>query len=298
MNAMPVRRRGRGRAQATIRLIEASREILAEIQPATVRAVCYRLFTLGLIADMGKLSTDKVSRALVAAREEGLIPWEWLVDETREPELAGTWSNPNAIITAAVRQYRRDYWQDQPLRLEVWSEKGTVRGTLAPILNEYGLSFRVMHGFASATVVRGAADDSVSDPRPLTVLYVGDFDPSGLYMSEIDLPERLARYGGRLTVMRVALRRDDVAALPGFAASSKSGDARYRWFVGRYGTRCWEVDAMPPPRLREKVEVAIQNFIDQAAWRRAREIEGVETDSMADFLKDWQSRLDGARATL
>src|SRR5690606_34476511 len=55
-------RRGRGKAEATRKLIAACREILDEIQPATVRAVCYRLFTAGLIPDMGKASTDKVSR--------------------------------------------------------------------------------------------------------------------------------------------------------------------------------------------------------------------------------------------
>ena len=27
------------------------------------------------------------------------------------------------------------------------------------------------------------------DPKPTTILYVGDWDPSGLYMSEVDLPE-------------------------------------------------------------------------------------------------------------
>lgn len=290
--------RGRGKARATLELIAVSREILAEIQPATVRAVCYRLFTRGLIVSMSKLATDKVSRALVAAREEGTIPWSWLVDETRETETAGTWANSTAIIDAAVRQYRRDYWQDQPHRVEVWSEKGTVRGTLAPILRKYGLAFRVMHGFASATVVRSVADESISDPRPLTALYVGDYDPSGLYMSEVDLPERVHRYGGRVDVMRVALRLDDVAGLPSFEAATKSGDARYRWFIDRYGPRCWEVDAMAPPILREKVESWIGKFIDVTAWRRALEVEHAETVSMAEFLATWHSMMESAGRTL
>ena len=30
----------------------------------------------------------------------------------------------------------------------------------------------------------------------LIVLYVGDFDPSGMFMSEEDLPTRLAEYDG------------------------------------------------------------------------------------------------------
>jgi len=128
MNAV---RRGRGRALASDTIIDAAHTILAEIQPATVRAVCYRLFSAGLIPDMGKNSTQKVSRLLVAAREEGIIDWEWIVDETRAPERVASWDNPDSIIRAAVSQYRKDYWADQPHRVEVWSEKGTVRGTLA-----------------------------------------------------------------------------------------------------------------------------------------------------------------------
>ncbi|MDQ3695454.1 MAG: hypothetical protein M3464_17795, partial [Chloroflexota bacterium] len=63
----------RGLATKTIALIEASASILEEIQPATVRAVCYRLFTQNLIANMSKGETDKVSRALTLARERGWI---------------------------------------------------------------------------------------------------------------------------------------------------------------------------------------------------------------------------------
>src|SRR2546423_15554010 len=51
----------RGKAQKSLDLIEAAYEILEEIQPATVRAVCYRLFIAGLIQHMGKNETNKVS---------------------------------------------------------------------------------------------------------------------------------------------------------------------------------------------------------------------------------------------
>jgi hypothetical protein len=66
---------GRGRSQQTINLLVASRDILEEIQPASVRTVCYRLFTLGLLSSMKKSETNKVSRLLTTAREQGDIPW-------------------------------------------------------------------------------------------------------------------------------------------------------------------------------------------------------------------------------
>lgn len=282
---------GRGKAKATLALIEACHEILTEIQPASVRAVCYRLFTLGLIEDMSKNSTNKVSKQLVYARENGEIPWEWIVDETREAERVSQWSSPDRIIRAAVNGYRRDNWQDQPRRVEVWSEKGTVRGTLAPVLNEFGVTFRVMHGFASATTINAVADESSATDKPFIALYVGDFDPSGMRMSEVDLPGRIERYDGSIEVRRVALRPSDLSGLPGFDADTKRGDPNYAWFQKQFGDRCWELDAMPPPALRDRVRESIWEYLDWDAWDRALEVEAAEVESMKTFHAEWTNRI-------
>src|SRR6185503_4196709 len=151
----------------------------------------YKLFTVGLIPSMETTSMQQVYRLLRIAREEGIIPWRWIVDENRDLERVQSWSNPAEFVQAVRRSYRRDFWQQQPLRVEVWSEKGTVRGTLDPVLESYGVGFRVMHGFSGATTIHDVAQDY--DGCPLLVLYCGDYDPSGLWMSEHDLPDRLAR---------------------------------------------------------------------------------------------------------
>jgi hypothetical protein len=182
---------GRGKSRRSLELIEASLEILREIQPATVRAVCYRLFTLWLIDSMSKNNTNKVGRQLTDARERGWVPWAWVVDETRSVEAVATWADPERFAETVTRAYRRNKWAAQASRVEVWSEKGTVRGTLAPVLDQYEVPFRVMHGFASATTVQDIAAASLATEQPLVVLYVGDWDPSGLHMSEADLPQRL-----------------------------------------------------------------------------------------------------------
>lgn len=281
----------RGKSKSSIELIEASHKILEEIQPASVRAICYRLFTLGKIPDMSKGSTGKVSKQLVYARENGLIPWEWIVDETREAESVKTWTDTSEIIRTAVNGYRRDYWQEQPYRVEVWSEKGTVRGTLAPIIDSYGVTFRAMHGYSSATVINTIAEESNMSEKPLIAFYCGDFDPSGKHMSDVDLPERIRRYGGNLSIERIALIDLDVldGKLPNFKAESKSGDSRYKWFVSNFGTKCWELDAMSPVDLRLRVEDSIKRLLDLDAWNKAIEIECVEKVSMEEFHKAWKT---------
>jgi hypothetical protein len=290
-----VPRRGRGKSKASIRLIDACHEILSEIQPASVRAVCYRLFTMDLIPSMSKGSTNRVSTQLVYARENDIIPWEWIVDETREAERVQAWADPEEIISATVHGYRRDYWQDQPESLEVWSEKGTIRGTLAPVLDQYGVTFRVMHGYGSATAIQSIAKESSESPKLLTAFYVGDFDPSGLHMSEVDLPTRLERYGGCVHLQRIALTAADVNddSLPHFSASTKTGDPRHHWFTSRYGPLCWELDAMSPVDLRKRVERAIVGLLDLDAWNHAKDVEASQVDSMRQFHAQWRASISG-----
>src|SRR5262245_37643905 len=104
---------GRGKSEKTFRLIAAAHRILKEIKPASVRAVCYRLFTVGIIPSMQKAETNKVSTQLTWARENGTIPWPWIVDETREPERVSAWENPAAYVETVKRAYRRDRWTEQ-----------------------------------------------------------------------------------------------------------------------------------------------------------------------------------------
>lgn len=283
---------GRGKAHSTMVLIDAAIRILKEIQPATVRAVCYRLFIEKLIPSMSKGETGKISKHLVWARENGQLPWAWVVDETRQAEHVASWASPEAIIRTAVAQYRKDYWTMQPRWVEVWSEKGTIRGTLAPVLKKYGVSFRVMHGYGSATAIHAIAQETVGSEKPLTALYIGDWDPSGMAMSQIDLPDRLQRYGGTATIMRVALAALDVrhdTKLPYFEAASKAQGSRYDWFVEHYGPRCWEVDALSPVILRQRVENQILTLLDRDAWNHAVGIEQAETESMKSLLTTWKS---------
>jgi hypothetical protein len=282
----------RGKTQRTKDLIAASHAILADIQPATVRAVCYQLFIRNLLESMGVLCTKRVSSHLVYAREAEIIPWEWIVDETRKAEehFSG-WEDPTAFMESMQWMYRRDRWAMQPRTVEVWSEKATVAGTLRPVLRQYGVTFRRMGGFNSATKVHEVAEASQMSPKPLHVFYVGDWDPSGLYMSVEDLPRRLARYGASLTLTRLALIEDDILSdeLPSFDPGTKKTDTRYQWFIDNFDTQCWELDAMSPPILRARVEAAIVAKLDLDAWHRAEQVERAEQRSMRDFFGTWKS---------
>jgi hypothetical protein len=272
--------------QKSLALIKAMVKIVEAAQPITGRGVGYKLFVQRLIASMKTGDMQRVYRLLKDARERDMIPWGWIVDESRQLEKTGSWSDPDAYINTVINSYRREYWNQQPVRVEVWSEKGTVRGVLQPVLDEYGIGFRVVHGFASATVVHDVAEDD--DGRNLIVLYVGDWDPSGLCMSAVDLPERLQRYkGGHVILKRLALTQDQLRGLPSFPAADKRKDPRYSWFVRTYGQECWEVDALDPNELRDCVRKSIEAEIEPEAWERCKVTERAEQQSLRTVMRNW-----------
>jgi hypothetical protein len=277
-------------ARGSLALIEAMYVEAEKAQPITGRGIGYKLFVRDLISSMGKTDMKKVYRLLKEARERGMIPWDWIVDETRDLERAPSWDDPADYADVVIRSYRRDHWNQQPVRVEVWSEKGTVRGVLAPVLNKYGVGFRVMHGFSGATTVYDVAQDD--DGRPLIVLYIGDYDPSGLCMSEHDLPARFDKYGGdHIDIERIALNREHLDDLPSFPAANKKKDPRYRWFLSNYGERCWELDALDPNSLRAMVETAILEHIEPVAWKRCAVVEKAERESIRSVLSQWKNEL-------
>ena len=280
-------KKGRGMARRSLDLIEAMYTTVAVIQPVTGRGVGYKLFIAGLIESMARADMQRVYRLLKLAREQDLIPWEWIVDETRALERTSTWANPAHYAKCVARSYRRDFWNQQPVRVEVWSEKGMVRGVLAPVLDQYAVGFRVMHGFSSATAVYEVAQGC--DDKDLIALYVGDFDPSGLFMSEEDLPTRLFEYGAgeNVKLQRIALTREQASGLPPFPATDKRKDPRYKWFVAKHGDRCWELDAMDPNELRNVVERAICNLIEPVAWGRCEAVNRAEQESLRTIIANW-----------
>jgi hypothetical protein len=184
------------------------------------------------------------------------------------------------------RSYRRDFWDQQPVRVMVVSEKGTVRGLLKPVLDDFAVGFLPVHGFSSATIIHDISEDD--DGRPLIILYVGDFDPSGMFMSAVDLPKRFSKYDGdHVTLKRIALTREHLNGLLSFPATDKRKDPRYKWFVKNYGKRCWELDAMDPNDLRACVKREIKKLIEPVAWKRCEVVNRAEQKSLQTVLQKW-----------
>jgi hypothetical protein len=318
------KRKGRGPAAETLAKIDAFIEIARAIQPCPVRAIAYQMFIRKLIASMAEKDTKKVSNWGVAARERGMMPWQWITDQTRQKEGLPSWKDPEAYAGFVQRVYRKNKWEGQPTHISVWSEKSTISGTIRPVLRKYELDFQVLHGWSGATPIWNMAQANLARQQKTLVLYIGDWDPSGMYMSELDLPRRLARYStndpsdkditpaevrrilaqARLEIRRIALTKADTIALGralAFPASDKApkfdkngkiinrGDSRYPWFKDNIGDWCWELDALDPNILRDRLERVVRANLDRERWDRYVHIEQLERDAIIEHCTAWTS---------
>ena len=202
-----------------------------------------------------------------------------------------SWDDPAGFADSISRQYRRDNWAQQDVLVEVWSEKGTMRGTLAPVLQEYGVTFRVMHGFTSADhgVRRGANDRGREAARRDPVCR--RLGSEWAVYERGGSTESLVEYGAEPDAFhRIALndRGHSRSAIsrPLRPATSRS-DPRFRWFISLLRHPVLGAGCALAGRAAGSSRVAIRSQIDWPAWERCAIAEQAETESLRAVLTTW-----------
>jgi hypothetical protein len=166
----------------TKELIEAAWRVLAESHPMTLRQCYYQLVSKQIIPN-NRGSYQTLGRALVEARKQDMIPWDWIEDRLRKPRHVSMWADVPAFAKTVIRSYRRDLWTTQPRYVEVWLEKDALSGIFEDELDDYGVTLNVGRGFDGWSSIREAAARYIEAERQTTILYFGDFDPSGENMT-------------------------------------------------------------------------------------------------------------------
>jgi hypothetical protein len=280
--ARQVKRARRTRAEVEhIRAV--AHEELAAGHPMTLRQVHYRIVGRG---DTSYTNTrgdyNQLSKWLVQDRLEGRIPWEWIEDRLRKPRHVPMWEGLRDFKDAARRSYRRNVWQDQPQYLEAWLEKDALSGIFANALSPYGVTLNVGRGFDSATSVKGAAD-RYGDGEGVTVLYFGDFDPSGEDMVR-SFRARLLELGSEPQIEKCALTFEDIERYSLPPDFTKATDTRSAAFVARFGDVSVELDALPRSVLLERIRGEVELRMDLEALERSREAERADRERLDELL--------------
>jgi hypothetical protein len=293
------------KTQATFEIAVEVINDLADYWPLTLRQIYYRLVARQAIANRYS-QYRRMSRILSDARIAGLLPWECMEDRSRSLLSSGGWPDRRSFVADELEKflvgYRRDLLQSQDIRLEVWIEKDALSSIVHRAAFPLCVPVVVAKGFSSTTYVNECRDRIERDERPTTVLYYGDFDPSGWAMPEAmdrKLVDQLGVDREQLTIKRCALLPEQIAAyeLPEDPEAMKPLDPRTKQFKRKFGDHISpvELDALPPDVLQTLVRESIEAEIDLQEFRlqRAAEAEDIcRLDGLSEQVQKFVAKLN------
>jgi hypothetical protein len=283
----------RTKAQIT-ELSEAILDRLGDEHPMTVRQTFYALLGKATIVDDGRehrrttlICKDErdykgtVMRLMGAMREDGVLPWEWVSDESRWMRKPASYSDLQTALREMQEAFRVDRWHRQDARLEIWCEKNALSGIIFPITAKFDVPFMVGAGFSSKTFLHDAATVAAAIGKPTVIGYIGDHDPSGKHIIE-RMERDLRRYVNgaiEITVEKLAVTPEQIEehSLPTRPTKTKGNSHAKGWTDGD----SVEVDALPMETLRTIINNFIVHHVNAEEFRVGNWHDAVEEQEAA-----------------
>jgi len=148
-----------------------------------------------------------------------------------------------------------------PLRypkIEAWVEKDSIRTFIGKLAVKYRLGIQVLKGFASLSMYRRALERG-KKRRVTMVLYIGDFDPSGLLIEKVAQGEMDHKMG--IKFVRLAITMEQIKRFRPPSRPVNIKDSRAKEYIEKYGDRCWEVEAIRPRTLLKLIEKGLRENV-------------------------------------
>lgn len=288
-------------------IINAANLIIGEYQSAgydlTLRQIYYQFIARDLFPESwidGKFNAKngldpntkntlknykRLGGIISAGRDAGVIDWDAIVDRGRNVDKPSTWDHPRKILETCAQQFKIDMWAEQPTHVEVWVEKDSLSGVLAPACHALRVPLFACKGYTSQSEMWAAAHNRfrpvLHSGRDVVVIHLGDHDPSGIDMTR-DIDERLNLYADAgsnldvpdgIVVQRIALNMDQIDEYNPPPNPAKMTDSRFESYARQFGNESWELDALEPSVMDTLVRAAVAPHIDDAQWERDRAIE-------------------------
>ena len=264
--------------------------------PLTVRNLFYQLTVedgSGVTLDKTDAAYRKVIRLKKQLCSGKAIPWHFFSDSSRVAYYNDGYEglDDTAFADRCANLYRRNYWSTTSIYPQLWVESRSLAPTLEATARELGVSLYPCGGSPSDTFVYGAAVDAVLSKRErIVAVYVGDYDPSGLQISdslETMLTEHLdnaAEYYDldvpELTFDRVAINEQQIIdhSLP--TKPVKATQSRKKYDIDQ----TVEAEAMRPDAMRQIVADAFEPMINRKALDQLRTIEASERHGLRERM--------------
>src|SRR5215467_562755 len=247
----------------------------------TLRQLYYQFVSRDLFENITE-NYDLLGRVLNKARWNGWFDWDYLVDRTRNVQGVAHWNTPGDILKAAANSFRLDKWANAEHVVEIWVEKEALAGIIGQAGTGVDCRWFPCRGYVSASEIYQAGlrlVEHIKNGQEVTVLHLGDLDPSGLQMTDDNYGRllKVVRYytdASKLHFKRNALNMPQIAQYNPPENPAKEGDSRYKAFVAYTGgTTSWELDALPPNVLVALIEQEVEALRDEDVWSQASDEE-------------------------
>ena len=267
--------------------------------PQTARQIFYRLVSL---PDSPYPKIDKtyttVSRDLADMRLYGELPYEHIIDSSRNPiwdASALTREPGSGNFDDFIEEAKSDFFDSawfyklprEPLMdslVQVWCETRGIAGLLEPMARRYGVSLIAFAGRPSVTLKNDAAKQIADKNSTCSyLLYIGDYDDHGMGIgSEADewIRLRLSQldHDGEISFERLAVNKEqiDLWNLPTKPAEKASTI-----------TRTVEAESIPKKLLLDVVETRLKELVtrddDTAHSKAQHEAQQELTEMLANY---------------
>jgi hypothetical protein len=270
----------------------------------TNRQLYYQLVSKDIIPNADEVY-KRICTFLTDARYAGLINWKAIEDRGRVPSMPSEWDDIKDLIRSSTYAYRLPRWQDQVYYVELYCEKQAMESILEPVARKYHIMFGVNKGYSSASTMYELAQrakSKIEDGKRVVVLYLGDHDPSGLDMVR-DVRKRITEFltagddpvdvesedeGTMLfDIVPLALNMKQIRQYNPPPNPAKITDPRARWYIGEYGNKSWELDALEPKVLIRIAERGILDYLDVEkynSWIKREDHEKKALEKFGDSL--------------
>ena len=273
----------RRRTKAEIEDLENSlRKLASDHEPLSLRNLFYLAVSRGLIGKSENEYNNVIIRLLGRMREDGRVPWRWIVDHNRMRRQANTWDSLEEMLRFSQFTYRRSLWTELPERVELWCESNSAAGVLWDTADEWDVPLMAGGGFFGKSFLYATIKEIEAIQKPTTIYYFGDYDPSGLLIPDSAL-RFLERHGPRLEIdfQALAVTREQVDSWDLPTAPPKSSKHR----AGFDDTRTTQLEAIPPDTLREHAAAAMAAHIPEHVLENTRQVEQLERETLARIME-------------
>lgn len=277
----------------TVAIIDQANAIIIEYADQgyllTLRQLYYQFVARDIIPNTTQ-SYKRLGSIVNDARLAGMIDWSAIEDRTRAVSRPPAWESPADILHQCAKQYRENLWEQQPCYVEVWVEKEALAGVIAQACEEWRVPYLSCRGYTSQSEMYESAMRFLRAGevgQDCILLHLGDHDPSGIDMTR-DIVDRLAMFGARVDVRRLALNMPQIDELGPPPNPAKVTDSRFEAYEQEYGDESWELDALEPSYIDHLVASEIESFVEGDLWRASQRKESAAIDRLEEIAAEQQ----------